>query len=336
MKRLSAIFFLAIMISVSACRDSEKEVVTKPDEPDRTDSIEWIIYNTANSRLPDNQVNTLAIDKKDVKWAGTAKGLVRIAGEEWSIFNTANSPLPSEYISALTVEENGTVWIGTNKGLARFDGKNWSVYTSKNSVLTNDNVTCITHDPKHGITWIGTDEGLIKTDKNNNWEHIDVGDNVLLSLASDQNGAVWVGVFKPFIFRGQINKYENGRWTLHHLHDLGYTSAFPYGLAVDKNNAVLGVLAGTTVKAVVRISGNGLTEITRPDGARGLKTILLEDDKIWVGGANLSIFGSKSAECLTIPGQETHILTMALDNKGRKWMGTIFGGIAGYKSKIKQ
>ena len=336
MKRLSAIFFLAITFFVSACRDSEKEVVTKPDEPDGTDSIEWIIYNTANSRLPDNQVNTLAIDKKDVKWAGTAKGLVRIAGEEWSIFNTANSPLPSEYISALTVEENGTVWIGTDKGLARFDGKNWSVYTSKNSVLTNDNVTCITHDPKHGITWIGTDEGLIKTDKNNNWEHIDVGDNVLLSLVADQNGAVWVGVFKPFIFRGQINKYENGRWILHHLHDLGYTSAFPYGLAVDKNNAVLGVLAGTTVKAVVRISNNGLTEITRPDRARGLKTILLEDDKIWVGGACLSIFGSKSAECLTIPGQETHILTMALDNKGRKWMGTIFGGIAGYKSKIKQ
>jgi hypothetical protein len=25
-----------------------------------------------------------------------------------------------------------------------------------------------------------------------------------------------------------------------------------------------------------------------------------------------------------------------LDNKGRKWMGTILGGIAGYKSKIKQ
>ena len=330
MKRLPVISLMIMLFGASSCGDSEKDVITKPDE---ATAAEWIIYHTENSKLPDNQVNTLVIDKKDIKWAGTAKGLVRIAGDAWEIFNPANSPLPSAYITALAVEENGTAWIGTDKGLARFDGKIWSVYTNQNSVLTNNNIACITHDSKYGVTWIGTDEGLIRTDKNNNWEHIDVGDNILLSLAADQNGAVWVGIFKPFIFRGQINKYENGHWTIYHLHDLGYTSAFPYGLAIDRNNAVLGVLSGTSVKAVVRISNNRLTEITRPDGARGLKTILLEGDKIWVGGACLSLFGSKSAECLTVPGLETQILSMALDSKGRKWMGTILSGIAGYKAK---
>jgi len=324
-------FLLSLMIAATGCSKDEKNVITGPDIPE----TEWILYNTGNSKLADNQVNALVIDKNDVKWAGTAKGLVRIQGETWTAFNSANSPLPSEYISALAVENNGTVWIGTDKGLARFDGKNWSVYTSQNSVLTNNTITCLAHDDKHGNTWIGTDDGLVKADKDNKWEHIDVGDNTLLSLAVDQNGALWAGIFKPFIFKGQINKYENGKWTFHHLHDMGYPSAFPYDLEVDKNNAVLGVLAGTAAKSVIRISNNGYQEISKPDNVRGLKTILLQGDKIWVGGSSLSLFGSKNSALLTIPGQETLIQTMALDSKGRIWMGTILGGLAGYKAQEK-
>lgn len=169
-------------------------------------------------------------------------------------------------------------------------------------------------------------------DKNNNFEHISVADNTILSLATELNGALWVGFFKSFVFAGQISRYENGTWQHHNLHNLGYASSFPYGLAVDKNNAVLAVLAGTSTKAVLRNSGGNWEEIIRPEAARGLKSILLENDKIWVGGNSLSIFGSKNSECLSIPGQETHIQAMALDSKGRKWLGTITGGLAGYKS----
>ena len=325
-KRLTTLFLIPwIFIS---CGDDEKIVIIEPQEPE----VEWIIYNKENSSLPDNQVNALAIDVQDTKWIGTAKGLVRIKNEEWTIYTTANSPLPSEYISALAVENDGTVWVGTDDGLVRFDGEKWLVYTNKNSVLKNNNITCITHDNKNNVTWAGTDEGLIKVNNKDSLQHISVADNTILALTTDQNGALWVGFFKSFVFVGQISKYQNGIWQHHNLHNLGYPSSFPYGLAIDKNNAVLAVLAGTSVKAVIRNIGNNWQETTRPDGARGLKSILLENEKIWVGGNSLSLFGSKNAECLSIPGQETHIQTMALDSKGRKWLGTIMGGLAGYKS----
>ncbi|MCF2443676.1 hypothetical protein L0657_06895 [Dyadobacter sp. CY345] len=318
---------LLSMIFVTASCSVENTEITTPQEHE----VEWIIYNKENSKLPDNQVNALAIDDQDNKWIGTAKGLVRIKNETWTIFTHANSSLPSDHVTALTLENDGTVWVGTDDGLARFDGNNWSVYTNENSVLTNNNIKCLAHDTKVNVTWIGTDEGLVKADKNLSLEHISVADNTILSVTTDHYGALWVGFFKSFAFIGQISKYENGVWQHHNLHNLGYPSSFPYGLAIDKNNAVLAVLAGTSTRAVIRNNESNWEEITRPDGARGLKTILLEDEKIWVGGNSLAIFGSKNAECVQIPGQETLIQAMALDSKGRKWLGTMAGGLAGYK-----
>ncbi|HQS51096.1 MAG TPA: two-component regulator propeller domain-containing protein, partial [Daejeonella sp.] len=85
---------------------------------------EWVIYNKSNSNLTDNQINALFIDKNDVKWLGTANGLIRFNAESWDSFNTANSLLPSNYIRAITVTDQGIVWVGTNKGLASYDGQN--------------------------------------------------------------------------------------------------------------------------------------------------------------------------------------------------------------------
>jgi ligand-binding sensor domain-containing protein len=313
------------------CENNQTPATPTRDEPEAI----WTIYNTANSALPDNQINSIVIDRHDTKWLGTANGLVRIQNLEWTVFNSKNSGLPADYVSTLAVEENGTLWIGTDKGLARFDGKTWSVYNSQNSILTNNSITSITHDPPRGITWIGTDEGLIKTDKNGHWEYISVADNTILSLTVDRNGALWAGIFKPFIFRGQINKYANGRWTFHNLHEMGFASAFPYDLAIDKDNAVVAVLAGTVVKTVLRITDLGWEEITGPENARGLKTILVEGNKIWVGGNSLCVFGNKNAPCLNIPGQETHIRAMAMDSRHRKWLGTLYEGLAIYSPAEK-
>lgn len=100
MKRLAA-FFLVIL-TMTSCSEEEKTMVTEPQKPE----TEWIIYTRENSRLPDNQVNALAIDARDTKWAGTANGLVRIKNEDWTTFTSDNSPLPSGYISALAIEDN--------------------------------------------------------------------------------------------------------------------------------------------------------------------------------------------------------------------------------------
>jgi ligand-binding sensor domain-containing protein len=36
------------------------------------DGVNWTVYNTSNSGLPDNYVNAIAIDGQGNKWIGTA------------------------------------------------------------------------------------------------------------------------------------------------------------------------------------------------------------------------------------------------------------------------
>jgi len=335
MKRaLYLILTIAVLVTQACKKDNNTKnplpgdaIDETPNEPYR----EWVVYNTTNSLLPNNQVNALAIDKNDIKWAGTANGLVRITGTKFTVFNTDNSPLPSNYITALAVEADGTVWVGTDAGLARYKQSGWSVYKTTNSKLLDNTITCLTHDALNGTTWVGTYGGFNQISKGTNWESFsELEDDMIYALATDNTGALWLGTFNPIGFKGRILKFKDNAYTTIRLHDLGYTSTHPYALTMDKNNKPLAVLTGTAVKAVVRINGNSLEEVDRPETAFGLKVILVEGDKIWVGGKTLNLFGDKQSPNINIPGTDANIQAIAIDSKGRKWLGTIYGGLAVY------
>jgi ligand-binding sensor domain-containing protein len=334
MKCLYILLIVAAILNGGCKKDKQTPLAeaNKPDDTQNAKPATWTVFNTTNSPLTNDQVNAITISKNDVKWIGTASGLLRLSDNHWTVYNTANSPLPSADIRALAVENDGTVWIGTDNGLARFNGATWAVYTTANSVLTNNAIKCITHDDLHNTTWIGTEEGFVKVTAGQ-WEYID-GPDVILSMAVDRNGALWLGTFNSFAFIGAIKKYHNGEWKSYRLDQLGYTSALPYALAVDKDNQILAALGGTVVKSVIRFDGQGWDEITRPENSRGLKAIALEGNRIWVAGTHLSEFGFKDSPQLSIPGSDSPIQCIAIDGKGRKWMGTIYGGLAVYGTAL--
>jgi len=314
-----------ILLSAS-CR---KENTVEYDQADRPPQSEWQVFNTANSMLPDNQVNAIAIGADDIKWIGTANGLVRISGNTWTIFRADNSMLPSSFIQALAVQPNGVVWIGTNNGLAKFDGSTWSVYTTANSLMPENAVMSLTCDTMFRRTWIGTSKGLVMVDDTNKWRlYDDTSGDLLHSLATDQNGHLWLGVFNHFQFQGRIRKFDLQNWTSYKLNDYGYASTFVYSLAVDNNNEVVALLSGTSVSAVVRLSGNQLTEIPRASGVTGIRALLIDDNKIWVGGNVLSLIGSSDGPIFKIPGSDHSIHSIAKDSRNSIWLGTIGGGLA--------
>ncbi|WP_158824851.1 ligand-binding sensor domain-containing protein [Mucilaginibacter lacusdianchii] len=313
--------------------DAPDEDVKIPSDTTHTQTTRWTTFNISNSPLNSNQVNAIAIDKNDVKWIGTANGLYRLNGGKWTTFTPANSQLPSANIQALATEANGSLWVGTDKGIAKFDGTHWQVYNSANSVFTNNNIKCIAHDANRQITWIGTDDGFVKVTGTNQWEHLD-GPDVILSMAVDHDGALWIGTFNSFAFIGIIKKYHNGQWTSYRLDQMGYTSAFPYGLVINSANQIYAVLGGTVAKSVICFDGQSWKEITKPENVRGLKTIALEGNKIWVGGIHLSEFGHKDSKLLSIPDTDSPIQCIATDNDDRKWLGTVYGGLAVYGKAV--
>lgn len=113
------------------------------------------IYNTSNSKLPENNIAAVAVQKNRVAWFGTQNsGVVRYTGFEWTVFDTANSDIPSNTIQAITTSEP-EIWIGTNAGVAVFDGQLWKAYTTDNSELPSNDIKRIAIDKK-GNVWIGT------------------------------------------------------------------------------------------------------------------------------------------------------------------------------------
>jgi len=123
-------------------------------------------YNKSNSGLPNNSINSIAIDGSGLKWIGTRSGLAKFDGTNWTIYNTSNSGLPDNYVYSIAIDGSGNKWIGLyGDGMAKFDGLNWTKYNKTNSGLPNNYVSSLAIDER-GFKWICTDGGLAVFNEN--------------------------------------------------------------------------------------------------------------------------------------------------------------------------
>lgn len=324
----SQFYFLVLIATfLFSCKKSDK----KPKPDTNNEKVQWQYFTTANSKLPNNQVNAIAISKSNVKWVGTADGLVSINGSTWTVFKTELGGLPSSNILSLAVQGNNNVWVGTDKGLAKFDGTKWTVYTSAKSIVPNAVVMSLTSDDLHGRVWAGTAKGIVEINADNQFTLHDETEGILpLSLTTDQNGALWIGSHEPFTFRGSIRKYQNGVWKTYQLDQMGYESAFPYAIAVDNQNNVIAALTGTATRAVIKFANDTWQELALPPNALGMRALALEQDKIWAGGVNFVRLSTAAPTVINVPAEHSTILSLATDTQGYKWLGTISGGLVVY------
>jgi ligand-binding sensor domain-containing protein len=179
--------------------------------------------------------------------------------------------------------------------------------------------------------WVGTSKGIVEIDSNNNWIlHGETEDILPLSMTVDQTGALWIGAHDPFNFRGSIKKFHNGVWKSYALDQMGYESAFPYAIAVDKDNAVVAVLAGTATRAVIKFTNLIWTELALPQNARGMRAMAIEQNTIWTGGVEFMRLNNISSSTVANPAASSTILSLGIDAHGYKWLGTISNGLMVY------
>jgi ligand-binding sensor domain-containing protein len=186
--------------------------------------------------------------------------------------------------------------------------------------------------------WIGTDKGLARYD-GATWERYDDPESTLMdmyvsSLAVGSNGTLWMGSFDHFAFVGRLLKYEDGTWTSYKLDQYNLNSSFPDVLAVDSENVLWMGIKGTMGGMVVRIQGETWDIYNRFNAncfeGGGVTSITLANNKKWITSATgVTSFDNNTWNCYTkinsgIP--DDHILTMAIDNYGNKWLGTLTHG----------
>lgn len=151
-------------------------------------------YQKLDENIP---VNSIIVDKQNIKWIGTNKGLFKMAaledpvetvteefgilagtmdrtGDVWHVTEWADL-IHNQMDQTWKLSEDslvvtgasasrGQIWVSTNKGIFTFSRSQLRLIkhmTSKNSQLPSDQVNFIYLDPDN-IWWIGTDEGVVR------------------------------------------------------------------------------------------------------------------------------------------------------------------------------
>ncbi|MGB0861719.1 MAG: two-component regulator propeller domain-containing protein [Saprospiraceae bacterium] len=136
------------------------------------------ILTTANSELPSNSVNCLAVDKDGDVWVGTLEGTVVFeCGSQ--LFDTDGCAgrkviveeddfgeylLKTENVTTIAIDGANRKWFGTNNGIfvQSPDGESTVFrFTEENSPLPSNNIIDIAINGNNGEVFIATEAGLV-------------------------------------------------------------------------------------------------------------------------------------------------------------------------------
>ncbi len=126
----------------------------------------WIIYNTANSPLVSDTINSIFIEVSGTKWFATDNGANGLTSGGWLRFRDTlgyQTPLGSSWkVTSITVGTDQSLWFGlAGGGVKRYNlrdvrGDFWVTYQSP--TINADYVYSIGTDNAGGI-WVGTASG---------------------------------------------------------------------------------------------------------------------------------------------------------------------------------
>lgn len=305
-----------------------------------TAQSQWVLYNSATSRLPNNQVFTVTVDKQNVKWIGTGFGMARLNGGLWTNYYKSNSGLPNNRVRAIAIDSLDNKWVGTEGGgLAKFDGTNWTVFNPGNSGLPDTAIRALLIDKK-GVLWIGTkSKGLVSYDGTNwtvyNTSNSGLPINLILSLALEGDSVKWIGTNG-----GGLVRFDGTNWVFYNKHNSGSHCSTFLSIAIDSKgnkwcatfNAALERFDGREWYYYDSVSTGGAIR-----GHWANAVILDEQEHPWVGmnGHSMASFDGKkwqSYDTTLTAMPDTCVLALAMDMYHNKWIGTNNRGMAVYNA----
>jgi len=180
--------------------------------------------------LTNNRVFAILEDQNGFLWIGTrGSGLNRFdkktgCFEEFSNDPSDSTSLSSNIVLSLAMDKNGIVWVGTfDGGLCRFNPEDNSFRTFRNHGKTNngmpDNCVWSILIGSENRMWLGTQSGLYVSDydaEKPDFRCFTTRDglpgNVIIGLAEDDDGNIWMSTFKG------LAKLNIGEYRKSYLH----------------------------------------------------------------------------------------------------------------------
>lgn len=311
----------------------------------------WAMYNTSNSELPQNYIQSIVIDKNGNKWLGTSKGVVKYDGSNWFIYDKkSKKDIQYTTVRNIAIDPDGILWTGSwGDGMAQLkfpDGNadnpnaayKWIYYRNNNSAMPHNTVKVVCVD-KNGVKWIGTEDGMVSMASSGwgvgalKWKafyeyNSGLPHDAVYSIVVDDFNNKWIGTFG-----GGLAKYDDLNWTVYDIRNSPLPDNFIISMVLDKKQTVwmgtysggLASFDGTTWK-VYKTSNSDI-----PDNVVYAMAVD-EQNNLWIGTLlGLAKFdGSEWTKYdLMNSGQPYTVSSIVIDGKNNKWLAT-GGGLAVY------
>ncbi|MEN6295095.1 MAG: two-component regulator propeller domain-containing protein [Chloroherpetonaceae bacterium] len=178
------------------------------------DKNNWEVYDTTNSKLPSNLINSIIFDSVGNIIIGAYKGLVKFDGDStWVVWDSLDTgPFSNNSYAIPVVDLNGNIWVGCYD---RFSGygvvckvTDFTTYEEfETPVLPGNYVYSIALDADNSI-WVGTNKGWVRYDGTDWIYYPPIGDNMITDIIIDKYGNKWINANYLFTNRGIIYAFR--------------------------------------------------------------------------------------------------------------------------------
>ncbi len=172
----------------------------------------WTVFDTLNSNIPSNRVWSVTVDKKNIIWISTDKGIGRYDGVNWTVYDT--STLLG--INTITVDNKNVKWMASfGNGLINYDDTTWTYFKTNNSQIQTNLITGVSLE--NNIKWMATGyNGIIGFNDtsfiNFNYSNSGIPSNSVRCISVDLNGDKWMGFHTAYA--AKYNSINNS-WILY-------------------------------------------------------------------------------------------------------------------------
>ena len=191
------------------------------------DGINYTLYNSKNTNMPEDFVYSIAIDSKDNIWFTSCRfregGLVKYDGKTWKVFTPENSDLPVNFIHGIAIDHNDNVWLAlgetvTKSYLVKISGESWTSYSGADigffpyyigNIETNShNEVCASIDYSLSSTFINSGPQAFVFDGNSSVRLKIDSLTKIKSLKVDNEDNIWCNTYNGFAV------YNWDRWII--------------------------------------------------------------------------------------------------------------------------
>ena len=267
------------------------------------DGLNWTIYKSETSQLPDDHVYNIYKDNQENTWVSTNMGLLKISMSGWEVVNMANSEIPTTQIRSILSAQQNNLWIGTwGSGLLKYDGATWTVYNDQNSQLSSNGIFDVELD-ETGNVWVGTYNGGVSKFDGQNWTTYSTSNSELphdnvRDITIDENGIVWFGTDD-----GIARKTAGNHWDVFTYLELGHSVHAVYqGIKVASGHIYFATDGG-----LVEFDGSTIEIFTAQNSdlpSNNLRSISEDSNQnLWLGTGNNGVAIFSEQDLLSVSNE---------------------------------